>query len=106
MNLEGDKISTSRNWAIWAHEFVDEHPEKIDEFRYVLCANIPETKDSEFTWADFQTRVNSELVAAYGNFVNRIMVLNHKYFDGVVPPSSSEYNQVCDDALLVVELRE
>ena len=103
MNLEGDKISTSRNWAIWAHEFVDEHPEKIDEFRYVLCANIPETKDSEFTWADFQSRVNSELVAAYGNFVNRIMVLNHKYFDGVVPPSSSEYNQVCNDALLVVE---
>ncbi|MBL6875255.1 MAG: methionine--tRNA ligase [Chitinophagales bacterium] len=103
MNLEGDKISTSRNWAIWAHEFVDEHPEKIDEFRYVLCANIPETKDSEFTWVDFQTRVNSELVAAYGNFVNRIMVLNHKYFDGVVPPSSSEYKNISDDAMLVVK---
>ena len=65
MNLEGDKISTSRNWAIWAHEFVTEFPNKIDEFRYVLCANIPETKDSEFTWDDFQTRVNSELVAAF-----------------------------------------
>ncbi|MCB0539334.1 MAG: methionine--tRNA ligase [Bacteroidetes bacterium] len=85
MNLEGDKISTSRNWAIWVHEIVDEFPQLIDAFRYVICANIPETKDSEFTWNDFQTRVNSELVAALGNFVNRIMVLNKKYYDGVLP---------------------
>lgn len=85
MNLEGNKISTSRNWAIWVHEIVDEFPQLIDAFRYVICANIPETKDSEFTWTDFQTRVNSELVAALGNFVNRIMVLNKKYYEGIVP---------------------
>jgi methionyl-tRNA synthetase len=103
MNLEGDKISTSRNWAIWAHEFVESYPDKIDEFRYVLCANIPETKDSEFTWNDFQTRVNSELVAAFGNFVNRIMVLNKKYFNGFVPPLNKEYEQVESEALLVIK---
>lgn len=85
MNLEGDKISTSRNWAIWVHEIVEEFPQLIDAFRYVICANIPETKDSEFTWNDFQTRVNSELVAALGNFVNRIMVLNKKYYNNTVP---------------------
>lgn len=94
MNLEGDKISTSRNWAIWAHEFVQEFPDKIDEFRYVLCANIPETKDSEFTWDDFQTRINSELVAAFGNFVNRIFVLNDKYFEGKVPAFDPKFEEV------------
>jgi methionyl-tRNA synthetase len=102
MNLEGDKISTSRNWAIWAHEFVTEFPNKIDEFRYVLCANIPETKDSEFTWDDFQTRVNSELVAAFGNFVNRILVLNDKYFENKVPEFSAEFSEVRAEAQAVV----
>ncbi|MEI7582362.1 methionine--tRNA ligase [Runella sp.] len=85
MNLEGDKISTSRNWAVWLHEYLQELPGKQDVLRYVLTANAPETKDSEFTWKDFQTRNNSELVAIYGNFVNRAMVLTHKYCDGKVP---------------------
>jgi methionyl-tRNA synthetase len=85
MNLEGDKISTSRNWAVWLHEYLEELPGKQDVLRYVLTANAPETKDSEFTWKDFQTRNNSELVAIYGNFVNRAMVLTHKYCDGKVP---------------------
>ncbi len=103
MNLEGDKISTSRNWAIWAHEFVEEHPDKIDEFRYVICSNIPETKDSEFTWDDFQTKVNAELVAAFGNFVNRILVLNQKYFDGKVADFGEEFTDVRTEAENVLE---
>jgi methionyl-tRNA synthetase len=85
MNLEGDKISTSRNWAVWLHEYLEELPGKQDVLRYVLTANAPETKDSEFTWKDFQTRNNSELVAIYGNFVNRAMILTHKYCDGKIP---------------------
>ncbi len=85
LNLEGDKISTSRNWAVWLHEYLDEFPGKEDVLRYVLCANAPETKDNDFTWKDFQSRNNSELVAVLGNFVNRALVLTQKYFDGVVP---------------------
>lgn len=85
LNLEGDKISTSRNWAIWLNEYLDEFPGQQDVLRYVLCANAPETKDNDFTWKDFQTRNNSELVAIFGNFVNRAAVLTHKYFDGKVP---------------------
>ena len=85
LNLEGDKLSTSRNWAIWLHEYLRDFPGKQDVLRYVLCANAPETKDNDFTWKDFQTRNNSELVAIYGNFVNRAVVLTHKYFDGKVP---------------------
>lgn len=85
LNLEGDKISTSRNWAVWLHEYLDEFPGQEDVLRYVLCANAPETKDNDFTWKDFQTRNNSELVAVYGNFVNRAIVLTHKYFNGVLP---------------------
>ena len=85
LNLENDKISTSRNWAVWLHEYLRELPGKQDVLRYVLTANAPETKDNNFTWADFQTRNNSELVAILGNFVNRAMVLIHKYYDGVVP---------------------
>ena len=85
LNLEGDKISTSRNWAVWLHEYLVEFPGKQDVLRYVLTANAPETKDNDFTWKDFQTRNNSELVAIFGNFVNRALVLTHKYFDGVVP---------------------
>lgn len=97
LNLEGNKISTSRNWAIWAHEITSEYPDKIDEFRYVLCANMPETKDAEFTWNDFKTRVNTELVAAFGNFVNRIMVLNHKYYDGNLPLLDENYVHFKDE---------
>ncbi len=85
LNLEGNKISTSRNWAVWLHEYLDEFPGKEDVLRYVLCANAPETKDNDFTWKDFQTRNNSELVAILGNFVNRAIVLTHKYFKGEVP---------------------
>ena len=85
LNLEGDKISTSRNWAVWLHEYLREFPGKQDVLRYVLTANAPEAKDNDFTWRDFQTRNNSELVATLGNFVNRAIVLTHKYFDGIVP---------------------
>ena len=85
LNLEGDKISTSRNWAVWAHEYLEQFPGKEDVMRYVLTANAPETKDNDFSWKDFQTRNNSELVAIFGNFVNRAVVLTHKYFDGKVP---------------------
>lgn len=94
MNLEGNKISTSKNWAVWIDEYVKEFPNKIDELRYVLTANAPETKDSEFTWEDFQTRVNSELVATLGNFINRIAVLSHKYFDGVLVNDTTAYKTI------------
>ena len=85
LNLEGEKISTSRNWAVWLHEYLADFPGKEDVLRYVLCANAPETKDNDFTWKDFQARNNNELVAVLGNFVNRALVLTHKYFDGTVP---------------------
>ncbi len=86
MNLENDKISTSRNWAVWLHEYLEEFPEKQDVLRYVLTANAPETKDNDFTWKDFQARNNNELLAILGNFVNRTLILTQKYFDGKVPP--------------------
>jgi methionyl-tRNA synthetase len=85
LNLEGDKISTSRNWAVWLHEYLKDFPGKQDVLRYVLTANAPETKDNDFTWRDFQARNNNELVAILGNFVNRVVVLMHKYFNGDVP---------------------
>ena len=85
MNLENDKISTSRNWGVWLHEYLEEFPERQDVLKYVLIANMPETKDSEFTWKDYQVRTNNELVAVLGNFVNRVLVLTHKYYQGVVP---------------------
>lgn len=85
LNLEGDKISTSRNWAVWLHEYLDEFPGKEDVLRYVLCANAPESKDNDFTWKDFQARNNNELVAVLGNFVNRALVLTQKYYGGEVP---------------------
>lgn len=85
LNLEGDKISTSRNWAVWLHEYLQDFPGKADVLRYVLCANAPETKDNDFTWKDFQARNNNELVANLGNFVNRAVVLTHKFFQGQVP---------------------
>ncbi|MGY6744219.1 MAG: methionine--tRNA ligase [Cecembia sp.] len=85
LNLEGDKISTSRNWAVWLHEYLQDFPGKQDVLRYVLTANAPETKDNDFTWKDFQSRNNSELVAIFGNFVNRAVVLTHKFFEGKIP---------------------
>lgn len=103
LNLEGDKISTSRNWAVWLHEYLREFPGKQDVLRYVLTANAPETKDNDFTWKDFQTRNNSELVAILGNFVNRAAVLTQKYFDGVVP-EAGKFEEV--DKLTFKELSE
>jgi methionyl-tRNA synthetase len=85
MNLEGDKISTSRNWAVWLHEYLEEFPGREDELRYTLIANMPENKDSEFTWQDFQNRVNNELAANIGNFVKRVSDLLHKFYDGEIP---------------------
>lgn len=85
LNLEGDKISTSRNWAVWLHEYLLDFPEKQDVLRYALCANAPETKDNDFTWKDFQARNNNELVAILGNFINRTLVLTHKFYEGNVP---------------------
>ncbi|MEM0517595.1 methionine--tRNA ligase [Aequorivita flava] len=85
LNLEGNKISTSKNWAVWLHEYLEDFPNQQDVLRYVLTANAPETKDNDFTWADFQARNNNELVAIFGNFINRVMVLTDKYYEGVVP---------------------
>ena len=98
LNLEGGKISTSRNWAVWANEYLVDFPGKQDVLRYVLTANAPETKDNDFSWKDFQTRNNSELVAIFGNFVNRAVVLTHKYFEGKVP-AAGELLQVDKDTL-------
>ncbi len=89
LNLEGDKISTSRNWAVWLHEYLQDFPGKQDVLRYVLTANAPETKDNDFTWRDFQARNNNELVAILGNFINRSLVLTHKYFEGKVPAAGT-----------------
>ncbi len=101
LNLEGDKISTSRNWAVWAHEYLEQFPGKEDVMRYVLTANAPETKDNDFSWKDFQTRNNSELVAIFGNFVNRAVVLTHKYFEGRVP-ECGEFLDVDREALAAI----
>jgi len=101
LNLEGDKISTSRNWAVWAHEYLEQFPGKEDVMRYVLTANAPETKDNDFSWKDFQTRNNSELVAIFGNFVNRAVVLTHKYFAGRVP-ECGELQDVDREALTAI----
>ena len=98
LNLEGDKISTSRGWAVWAHEYLRDFPGKQDVLRYVLTANAPETKDNDFSWKDFQARNNSELVAIFGNFVNRAVVLTHKYFGGKVP-AAGELQPVDTEAL-------
>lgn len=92
LNLEGDKISTSKNWAVWLHEYLEDFPEKQDVLRYALTANAPETKDNDFTWKEFQTRNNSELVAIFGNFINRVMVLTQKYYEGIVPQASALNN--------------
>ncbi|MCW3105367.1 MAG: methionyl-tRNA synthetase [Bacteroidetes bacterium] len=101
LNLEGDKISTSRNWAVWLHEYLLEFKDKQDVLRYTLCANAPETKDNDFTWKDFQAKNNNELVAILGNFVNRTLVLTHKYYEGKVP-DAAEYTKA--DVLLLDEI--
>jgi methionyl-tRNA synthetase len=85
LNLEGEKLSTSRNWAIWLHEYLEDFKGQEDALRYALCATAPESKDTDFTWKDFQARNNNELVAIFGNFINRVVVLTHKYWEGVVP---------------------
>ena len=110
LNLEGDKISTSRGWAVWLNEYLQELPGKEDVLRYVLCANAPETKDNDFSWKDFQTRNNSELVAIFGNFVNRAIVLTHKYFGGRVPadlkPESIDAETLAQIPQIVSEIEE
>lgn len=102
LNLEGDKISTSRNWAVWLHEYLEDFPGMQDVMRYVLCATAPESKDNDFTWKDFQTRNNSELVGIYGNFINRVLVLTNKYYDGSVPPRGEMTD---DDRQVISELK-
>nr|WP_299170542.1 methionine--tRNA ligase [uncultured Allomuricauda sp.] len=119
LNLEGNKLSTSKNWAVWLHEYLEEFPDMQDVLRYALTANAPETKDNDFTWKDFQARNNNELVAIFGNFVNRVAVLTHKYYDGVVPTPSDftdidtqtlealkGFPQILDDSLERYRFRE
>jgi methionyl-tRNA synthetase len=98
LNLEGNKLSTSKNWAVWLHEYLEEFPNQQDVLRYALTSNAPETKDNDFTWKDFQARNNNELVAIYGNFINRVVVLTNKYYNGVVP-QPNELSEV-DEATL------
>ncbi|MBS1773887.1 MAG: methionine--tRNA ligase [Bacteroidetes bacterium] len=100
LNIEGDKVSTSRNWAVWVHEYIKDFPEQQDVLRYVLCANAPETKDNDFTWKDFQDRTNSELVSIFGNFVNRAFVLMHKLCNGKVPKLHQDVLDDADKALI------
>jgi methionyl-tRNA synthetase len=104
LNLEGDKISTSRNWAVWLHEYLIDFKDKQDVLRYVLCATAPETKDNDFTWKDFQDRNNNELVAVLGNFVNRTLVLTGKYFENKVPSLGAliEMDQACLTAIATI----
>ena len=109
LNLENDKISTSRNWAVWAHEYVEEFPGQQDVLRYSLLSSAPETKDNNFTWKDFQTKNNSELVGIFGNFINRVAVLIHKYYDGIVPAgneSADELNEITKAATEVENFLE
>ena len=101
LNLEGKKISTSKNWAVWLHEYLEEFPEQQDVLRYVLTANSPELKDNDFTWKDFQSRNNNELVAIYGNFINRVVVLINKYYEGAIPKSE---NLLDDDIKVLAEI--
>jgi len=102
LNLEGNKLSTSKNWAVWLHEYLEDFPEKQDVLRYALTANAPETKDNDFTWKDFQSRNNNELAAVFGNFINRIVVLTNKYYDGIVPAPNT-FSEV--DAATLTELK-
>ncbi len=102
LNLEGHKISTSKNWAVWLHEYLEDFPEKQDVLRYALTANAPETKDNDFTWKDFQARNNNELVAIFGNFINRVVVLTNKYYDGNVP-TPSEFSEIDQETLAMIK---
>jgi len=102
LNLEGNKLSTSKNWAVWLHEYLQDFPDKQDVLRYALTSNAPETKDNDFTWKDFQARNNNELVAVFGNFINRVVVLTHKYYDGLVP-EPGEFSEV--DTQTLSEMR-
>ena len=104
LNLEGDKISTSRNWAVWLHEYLEDFKDQQDVLRYVLCANAPETKDNDFTWKDFQARNNNELVAILGNFVNRAMVLTHKYYNGKVPAMGAVIEDFDKESLAEIDV--
>lgn len=103
LNLEGDKFSTSRNWAVWLHEFLADHPDKVDELKYTLTAIAPESKDAEFTWKEFQARVNNELADILGNFINRALVLSHKYYEGTVPPQGELTEE---DKKLMAEVKQ
>ena len=98
LNLEGNKLSTSKNWAVWLHEYLQDFPDKQDVLRYALTANAPETKDNDFTWKDFQARNNNELAAVFGNFINRVVVLTNKYYNGVVP-SPNEFSNIDEQTL-------
>jgi methionyl-tRNA synthetase len=98
LNLEGNKLSTSKNWAVWLHEYLQDFPDKQDSLRYALTANAPETKDNDFTWKDFQARNNNELAAIFGNFINRVVVLTNKYYDGIVP-TPNEFSEVDEQTL-------
>ncbi len=102
LNLEGNKLSTSKNWAVWLHEYLQDFPDKQDVLRYALTANAPETKDNDFTWKDFQARNNNELVAIFGNFINRVVVLTNKYYDGVVP-KPNEFSTVDEETLAILK---
>jgi len=99
LNLEGNKLSTSKNWAVWLHEYLQDFPDKQDALRYALTANAPETKDNDFTWKDFQARNNNELAAVFGNFINRVVVLTNKYYNGIVP-SPNEFSEVDEQTLI------
>ena len=102
LNLEGNKLSTSKNWAVWLHEYLEEFPNQQDVLRYTLTANAPETKDNDFTWKDFQAKNNNELVAVFGNFINRVVVLTNKYYDGIVP-APNDFNEIDEDVLAAVK---
>ena len=102
LNLEGQKLSTSKNWAVWLHEYLIDFPEKQDVLRYALTANAPETKDNDFTWKDFQARNNNELAAIFGNFINRVVVLTHKYYNGIVP-TPNEFSEVDETTLTTLK---
>ena len=102
LNLEGNKLSTSKNWAVWLHEYLEDFPNQQDVLRYTLTANAPESKDNDFTWKDFQAKNNNELVAIFGNFINRVVVLTNKYYGGVAP-SPNDFSEADEDALAAVK---
>ena len=102
LNLEGNKLSTSKNWAVWLHEYLEEFPNQQDVLRYTLTANAPESKDNDFTWKDFQAKNNNELVAIFGNFINRVVVLTNKYYEGIVP-APNDFSEIDEDVLAAVQ---